>query len=697
MLSNAFRLYVNENIAFVRSLIIKSAATAYLINKQLKLLNIDVDENDPTTWKYYLNLAGEYHATDEVMQVVSSDDQTTIDFTKANLVLHPLTRLDYDIGGRFYQSLVDKYPRQEYLIHCIANPVDINKAIAADNYTILYYNDKFLSPRETNVVKKLQTFIYNQEARWDVDNYISTDLYYAAAFLGVLVPQIPMALINIKLGNIGTKYVDDFHLWNYLADHYRLNRYRQQLNDKQALYLYRNIIDIRRNAGKEETIRELYDRLAKPGNLDVSKLELIQDNTFQLNNGRTKGQSIYIDFESDDYVYASDNVVTSPQVIASTKRRAQLNEAELLNDSLSLHKRANLTTHSNEPLGLYRADPNTDNGVTNADIQDIRINNWIYLASTGFYQAEVDIIIPGRSFLRMNVKDAAIFFVYAANRSNGIEIDQVPDLWVSKVFTMAPPNPLLVRALIDSSIEDQFIIDTLAKLPTFTVLNTLEEFNTKVLELANVGFDLDIDWWNSLSDIEQSNKRSVINALYKYGHYPLVGSTTDYDNWLANLGFNKYDLSKSDYLEIANEILVKAAGVSIDVGAFSPQQQAVVDILDMLTSYNVAFTVGSGGADSITIDDIRPLPVNPANGMTLGNFLNAGQRIDNYSVDKVSITMSGKLPIKDYNLEHEKKGTLTGDLDSGQTVDATGRATNTNTLYSPGNFITDVTVNHRVL
>lgn len=141
-MSNArYKLYVDDVLLLARSIVLKSESTANSINQFFRDSGAaEVFEEQPETWKYYLNLAGEYHSTDTRMFVTSLDTREMIEFSKANLVEHRATKRGYLPGTRFYKELVRKYPNQIDLIQGILEPIDIQQAIAARDGEILSYD-----------------------------------------------------------------------------------------------------------------------------------------------------------------------------------------------------------------------------------------------------------------------------------------------------------------------------------------------------------------------------------------------------------------------------------------------------------------------------------------------------------------------------------------------------------------------------
>jgi 3'-phosphoadenosine 5'-phosphosulfate sulfotransferase (PAPS reductase)/FAD synthetase len=73
-------------------MVIKVEAVADSINERLKATYGNVfDVDDKRTWKYYLNLSGQYHSTDKKIYVTSLDTLQTIEFSRDTLAIHRAT------------------------------------------------------------------------------------------------------------------------------------------------------------------------------------------------------------------------------------------------------------------------------------------------------------------------------------------------------------------------------------------------------------------------------------------------------------------------------------------------------------------------------------------------------------------------------------------------------------------------------
>jgi hypothetical protein len=279
MENNYYQVYTNSVYALASSLVVKSSDTANAINigLQTKYGTNIVDPNDQTTWKYYLNLSGEYHPTDTVMQVVSVDTLQTIDFTRENLQFHRGTQAAYAYGSTPYLELVNKYPGQEQLIMGILYPANLANTIAAQDGTIVSYPGFLVEPNEYSLINRLQEWIYSYYVRWFNPQYGLSDDLYVPVFLAIMYINLVPAIITFRLKACMTNEVHSFHMRQYLASHGLLDVYLDFMTRQQALFLYRNIAYIERNSGKRETFDWLMANILTSIGLPLAEFEMRHD------------------------------------------------------------------------------------------------------------------------------------------------------------------------------------------------------------------------------------------------------------------------------------------------------------------------------------------------------------------------------------------------------------------------------------
>ena len=85
--------YLTELKSLVRSIVLKSSHQSDAINKNIiNTFGINYVSTDYRTWRYYLNLNGQYHFTNEEMEVYVLETNSTIPLTKELLAKYKKTR-----------------------------------------------------------------------------------------------------------------------------------------------------------------------------------------------------------------------------------------------------------------------------------------------------------------------------------------------------------------------------------------------------------------------------------------------------------------------------------------------------------------------------------------------------------------------------------------------------------------------------
>ena len=252
-------IYLNDVFKLVGTLSIKSSMNAFKINESIKEEFGDdaVDETKPDTWKYYMNLCGKRHPTQDVILIKSLDTRETIEFSDQGLKDHPLTRRMYSYNSRYYNNLVYEFPDQELYIKGVLYPTDINKAIKAEDGVILSFEKELIEPQEESLLFELENWLKIQFTRWNVKAFNFSDEYYVAAHFGIVIMSCIPKIINIRLKYAKTREAHSYHIYHYLASHNRLHEFFTYLNWWQKLYIYRNIRYIQRHLGKEKTANDL--------------------------------------------------------------------------------------------------------------------------------------------------------------------------------------------------------------------------------------------------------------------------------------------------------------------------------------------------------------------------------------------------------------------------------------------------------
>lgn len=610
-----YKLYVDDVLLLARSIVLKSESTANSINQHFRETGlVEVLEEQPETWKYYLNLAGEYHSTDTRMFVTSLDTRERIEFTKDNLVEHRATKRGYGPGTRFYKELVKKYPKQIDLINGILGPIDIQAAISARDGQILSYDTSLVESNETNLVPELQKKIDGWKVRWDVADYAKVDDLYPAANLALLYMNLPLFVMNIRMANCRTEKVHSFHIRQYLASNGKLDSYIDNLNKKQMLFLYRNIKYINRNAGKQETFEWLVDALLTERLLPLAKYRLqhnisdLPNNLLPTINAKRIDLTKYVSGTVRD-IYSANELIQKE--VPVTRNNVQY-QAEALID---LNQKYRRDTNNELPTKVLESSVVDRSESFSVKLGDVLLNHWISWACEGNYLAVTNFDNPANGeSLWFSSKDAFILFLYAYNASHGLILENIPDVVATFVRKPEIPSVGELRKLAQPSrVPTSWIHYLREDQPVIGDIISTAGFYEKCQEIHEA--------WKLHSDFiafrehmtTRGQVENVAYHLYQDVHYDLGGGMR-YDDWLQSKNLELGNLSKEEFDLLANNLMSVATGVNLKVSVgLKDLQESMVRLLRQLSSYSIQIVTELQG-NNITVVGCPAIRVGDSQG-----------------------------------------------------------------------------------
>lgn len=473
MSQNYYKLYLDSVFALAETLVIKSEATAELFNNYLKASRQPVIDALPDTWKYYLNVSGEYHPTDyrtnykddgieitsntgnvsvlssldpaivvndyRKILITSLDTLEIIAFTKENLNVHKATAKAYRHGSRFFIELVAKYPNDRLLIMGILYPVDIQKAIDAPDNSIISYPKEYVEQAEYSLIHKLNDWISGFTFRWKNAQFEITDNLYMHTFLGVLYSKLVPVILNLRLAACKTDEVHSFHIRQHLASHGMLDKYLSLLTREQQLFLYRNILYIERNNGKREIFKWLTEKIMTLRQLPVAQYtmkhvssDLSEDSLYNEIRFRKEAVNIQTNSTAIDKFSLSQVLLKETDLAKDNwlyrKDQETLPDAHYPDDksSLKLIDRPYTDTKSilENSLSAVVATKIVESSVidysdaTPYTMESILVNHWLLLSRAGLYTSYVQIKNPKTgSRVPVTVYEAFLYWAYACYAS----------------------------------------------------------------------------------------------------------------------------------------------------------------------------------------------------------------------------------------------------------------------------------------
>lgn len=610
MLEEYYKIYLNDIIKFCKLIIIKFDVTADLMNElvMLKYGKAAVDFNDPRTWKYYLNLSGEYHSTDTEMLVYSLDTTEQIIFNKANLARHGVTRNSYRNLSSYYYDLVDKHPEQESLIRSILYPVDIDKAIAAEYGTILEFPSDLIEPQEMTIVDELQTWIKNHLVRWHIKAFSTSDSLYPASYQAVLHTLMPARIINLRMRRCKTREVHSFHIRAYLASHGGLDKYYDYLTLEQRLWLYRNICYIERNSGIKSELDWLIDNILSKRKLPVAEFTARQyagyDDEYYPNYHYRKTPL------NTPYNVPEKNFYTLEEMRDKERDSAPYNQSYWEERFHAIDRKFKNSGNAIMLTKEMESNVYDYSNVVPYPLPEITLQEWAYKSYTHGYKIATSFKHPTNNIIYSTTSDIAfIYMTYLFFKMHGMTLNKLPKWFASSI--LKDPKPSLQSIKSESNInkvDNQTIALWLrGSVPVDTSYYSKYHFN----QYCNDLFTSRLKHWFLISNTHELTERAyvngMVNALFTE---KLLDFDNDYFNpsnlsmmeWIASNNLPVDDFSNRDCAKLIDEIFSNSTGYYVDKSKVMRYiHKAMISIIQQLTSYSLQWLYN-------TIDtNIKPL------------------------------------------------------------------------------------------
>lgn len=609
-----YGVYLEKVFTLAKTLVIKSEIVADLMNQKDQARGHSVNLHEPTTWRYYMNVCGQYHPLDEKdlggkIKIISMDTLEEIEFTTVNLRKHTTTRKEYQYGTRKYEELIANYPQYETLILGILYPADMNTAVAAKDGAILSYPPDLVEFNEYSFIADLQKWIDTYKLRWTNSQYQNSDAYYFMANLGVMYLNLVPAIITIRKRKCKTNEAHSYHVRQYLASHGFLDDYLDVLTTRQALRFYMNINYLERNIGKMDNFRWLIREVMTERRLPLAEYNMYHDTRNQIEEIYAKPVFKKRSLNNLEFITKEDDIDTfqlldkeEPLASYNHQYRAdnEFNILRKLQNSLSNQLRtkvleSRITDYSDAQV--YR-------------LSDTLLNLWLDWSDKGIYRAVVNFNnFKTGERISLYPKDAFYVFWYCYWRWMGVKLQYLPELLAERVPIYPIPNKdwLFKVVPIDGSlglkekyaVEDEFADEIISLMPSLpSEIISHEEF-FKIASDVNTAANLQYN----LSTLEEEAHRRAYKDAMTHRLYAdriikptskVIAYNADkplaYDDYLRSLALTLPRMTKEDWKNAAFAILDEATGKDLqNQMSIRGLHAAMVRLMIQLSSYSVQY------------------------------------------------------------------------------------------------------------
>lgn len=676
-----------KSLAFdlAKTLVIKSSASANAINLllTLKFGSNAVDANNPASWKYYLNLSGQYHTSDLLdIEAVNTNIgivgnkitikslDTLLDITldsSSTLDTHPNTKTAYVYGTRYYDALLAKYPAQEQLIIGLLSPVDINSAILAEDGSILSYYPDLVEAQEITLIADLEAWIKSMLIRWHINAFMITDSLYSTAQHAILYMYLVPTILNLRLARCKTAEAHSFHIKVYLAGHENLDRFYPYLTHKQALWLYRNIDRVVKYSGHTATFDWLVQNILSNRNIPLDGLTIYQQKGF---NDSGLSNYSFIRKPVGSILSAASNDITSLTTVLAKEDKVLPGNvtynANMLGKINNDIQDTNVGVRLTKVLDSSMLDTTDETRYT---LTDELFNHWIYMAATDKYAAIVNFKDPINSnIVTLSVKDAFVYIIFLMDKAFKRGLTQMPSFTVGGITR-------------DKTFTAKSLYPNNASVNVKTILNNAFNAHTPIVNQRNVlGFyNLVNNFYKNkqiYQDIVAKQQHHVERGLIEIGLDKLTFNTTvEFKNadgtpivfatWLLQNNIVDGTYTNEQIVLLIDAVTTAVTGFKLDPTTMLKNiQAAMVGIMKQLSSYTVQFlsSINASGIKPIRWAAIRVGDINTKGAGKAGLAIANIKPVNVNSLQRLLVAYDIHKPYVDYgwglSLAFKSVGTL---------------------------------------
>ena len=597
-------------IKLAKSLIFKINILPITINKTLEEYGYTIPL-DKKQWKYYLNISGSKHFTNSDVKITILEDGNEYSLSKELLETFTYSKSVLMEDSSYYRELTSKYPKDvEYILGCIY-PIDIDKAIEADEGVILSYNKNLIEYNEINIITEIEKYIKKVLYRWKIDKFTEFENLYAHTLLTIIYLNLPSVILNLRLKNINTPYVNNYFMDVYFKSN-GLTDEVNYLNRKSRFWLYRNLDYIRHNIGKNDTLQKIIDNLFTENNIGIAKVDILKK----------------IGFDKDNLPYKE--IVVNPNPY-----NPNYNKDTNVNIPDEMMKDVDTITRDEDSKVVHIS--MKDNYTFYPGKVEAIVNNWAYMLKHNIFNVHKNFTDPNIGITSSNgmkigtIKDYVdpiTSITYKLNSYTAflvllkllLHLDKKEDLKLNKIYF----NGILNKEynidnleLYDDGYSKDIINNLHNKMPDIpTVINREDEFKSYMDKY----FDFKTDVWTYMANVQNS---SITGNIKLYGNMVeiednMVITTEDktIDEILADFEID-YILGNGYDLILSIKALISVFTTFIDDSEFYQKEAEQYKILlSKLTSYTIHPINQTAKDTSINFYDNMPTIFNTKNPLS---------------------------------------------------------------------------------
>lgn len=674
MSTTHYQIYKEKTFKLAKTIVVKLEVVSETINSELTLTGYPLVDpamlvqfphaRQDMFHKYYQNMAGVYHISDQMklskshghpfMQIslATNEGSVLVDFTRELLEKDPAIANEYQHDSYYYNQMLARYPEYEVLLLGILHPIELDIAVEAKNGEILFcggwlkshlpgdngtgylippgnLGELLIEPQEVNFILDLQTWFDKYLFRWTNDAYALTDDVYVAASLGIMYLSLPLAIMNIRLARCHTSMAHTFHIREYLESHGRLGHVIEHLPLSSVLWLYRNTRYYETNQGKELTLQALVENVFTPSRVPISGYNtshntafMIDESTQQILNLLPEPELVRDTLNFQD-IGSTSTDKTIRDILEDTIGAARSNERDLLYAEARITEDIKWGGDDTLSTKLLESEMIPDSNIYPFTLTHVLMNLWAYCTEQSdevnkSYKGSVFATNPVTgSRMVLTPRNAYMLSMYCLNKGfYGIEMEYP-----------LTGNNLTARNIPRSDKYKPTNNHSFKPTPVELWRKTIYSEPSSVMEMYGDDFQPDMHYASTEefnrggTDVFLEMTRQyaiythteclfaraelelVMNKLY-WADVPCefdLGVT--YLEWMEQIGVDLSGLNDVNLINLGLELVSNCTGLDLSLTKKNAQvQAAALDVLRHFSSYTVLILNKTSGEISITTD-----------------------------------------------------------------------------------------------
>lgn len=640
-------VFKSSCIKLAQTVIINHPYAGRVINKRLDNEGFGsyTNDQDKNTWKYYLNMAGMYHAYDKatihkinqekglgltegidrtkmIIRVAGDEGTLEKEFTIENIsaiTADDVIASEYQQGTRLYNELLEIYPNFEALIKGVLHPIPLLTSVTASDFDVLYvagyyrtrlsglksqygfikgtmpvYDEiTLIEDWEESLIYRIEEFTKMYFRQFDNRAYGVVNDLYLASTIGIYALNLPTVILNIRSELTKSREVNSSHVQFYLDSFLNVGQYIPYLTRNQYMYLYRNVEWLSANAGKEKVLNELDTHLLKEVGIALIDYEVEHDVTPIPKSGETEivFTRVYAD---DSLLIDTKTEFTADDIIELEKVASRDNYLNVAGQIERVERLGKDSPTSNTKTKIIETHFTTPERTMYISKEEFLFNNWVHSALNDEYRGIVVLSIPGTTYrLQLTVKNALFLFFYCYSKSAlGITPVNIPKLFlhhIPKTKAEVQSKAELKGLMASSHVTDEEFDEIYNLCPSERLYSSVRNFNLFMEKHWQDYVQRNFVYHRNLNMIGTSELEMLTEAMYLTDH-PVINLNTDLENWVDGLGYPISSLNHEALSELTSTIFNTVLSIEDDgVHSMENIHKALINVIKVFTSYNIQF------------------------------------------------------------------------------------------------------------